>query len=79
MLTIEKLKQRLIDRLGEELLKEKIPSEEYVNYAQAILILTDIEIYNMESFPDTEQSADKFDLDKFWSGLVNLYKPNKKN
>lgn len=78
-MTVQKLKQRLIDRIGDELLKPGIESQDFINFAQAVFILMDSEICHGEHSNDTEQSNEKFDLDKFWGDMANLYKPNKKD
>lgn len=42
-MTLQEVKSKLIDKIGDELIKDNIPSEAFVHYAEAITILIDYE------------------------------------
>lgn len=75
-MTAQDLKRKLVDRIGNELLKKNIASEDFLNFAQAICILIDCEMYEKEIYAHTQQESNEFNLDEFWKGLLN---PKKKD
>lgn len=85
-MTIHELKRKLIDRLGEELLKKNIKSDDFVHFATAVHILFVCEEYEyLEKITaETEQSKDeptikKIDLKELFNGISGLYNPKKNN
>lgn len=43
-MTLKEVKKKLLDKLSNELQKDNIPSEDYINFAEAVCLLEDCDM-----------------------------------
>lgn len=81
-MTIKEVKRKLIDTIGYTLSTKKdcLTSEDFVNISKSVFILMESDMYeDDEEDTEREEAKEKFDFDKYMSGIKNLYNPNNKD
>lgn len=75
-MTVKELKERLVDIIGKELLKDNVRSEDFKNFAEAIYTLMCIELAEEETQGYLPEPAHNTDIDELFSSLFNKDKKN---